>query len=178
MNHQTTTALYILGCIIVLLLNVLAYQLIVPLKYKEQILFYCNKFNLPPDLIFAVVNAESKFNPHAKSSAGAEGLMQLTHSTAQYLANQTGISLDDVYDVDTNLHLGCYYLSVLINKYQDTKVALCAYNAGPNTVDGWLNNNNYSQNGKNLLYIPFKETRNYVRKIDIFRTFYINIYNF
>ena len=103
--------------------------------------------------------------------------MQLMPSTAQYLANKLNLEYSDIYDIDTNIHLGCYYLSLLIDKYQDVDVALCAYNAGPKTVDMWLKNANYSQNSKTLNVIPYPETRNYLRKIKVFRTFYTKIYN-
>lgn len=169
---------YVMGCIIILFLEVCVCSYLIPLKYKDKILFYAQQFNLSTDLVCAVVNAESGYNPLALSQAGAQGLMQLMPSTAQYLADKLNINIDDIYDIDTNLRLGCYYLSFLINKYKNTTTALCAYNAGPNSVDGWLKNQNYSQNGKDLTFIPYKETRDYIRKIDIFRTFYINIYNF
>lgn len=168
---------YCFGCAIILFLFgcVCAYTL--PIKYRDTITFYCKQYNLDTAIVCAVINTESRYQHNAISSAGAQGLMQLMPSTAQYLADELNIELKNLFLVDVNIHLGCYYLRKLLNKYDDIFVALCAYNAGPNTVDGWLNNTKYSQNKKTLKLVPYAETRNYLRKINIYRTFYTKIYN-
>ena len=149
----------------------------VPTKYKHTIQKYCAEYDLSPSLVFALINCESQFDKNAKSNAGALGLMQIMPSTAKHLAQQKGIEDFDLFCVEDNLNLGCFYLKQLVQKYQNEKTALCAYNAGPKNVDDWLLNTNFSKDNHTLFEIPFEETKNYVRKINIFRTFYINIFN-
>ena len=88
---------------------------------------------IDPDLAFRLVYVESRFQERAVSPVGAMGLTQLMPRTADYL--QPGISDEQIYDPDTNLHLGFRYLGALLKDY-DGRVdeALHAYNRGPGTV--------------------------------------------
>lgn len=83
---------------------------------------------LPPNLLRAVVEAESGGNPAATSSAGARGLMQLMPATA------ASLGVTDPYDPVQNLYAGARYLKGLINRYGDLRLALAAYNSGPGTL--------------------------------------------
>ena len=137
-----------------------------PTKYKDQVLVCSQEFNLPVNLIFAVINTESSFNPTAVSKAGAVGLMQIKPSTANFIADKLLVFNYKLTDPDTNIRFGCYYLRYLINKFKITETALCAYNAGESTVDKWLKDKRYSLDGVNLKSIPYKETANYITKIN------------
>jgi soluble lytic murein transglycosylase len=139
-----------------------------PLQYTDIIYKYASEYDLKPDLICAVINAESSFDKDAVSGAGASGLMQIMESTAYWLAPKMKIEdfgYAEIFDPDVNIRFGCYYLNMLKKQYGDTDVALCAYNAGSGNVDKWLANPEYSGDGKTLDYIPFKETRDYVKKV-------------
>ncbi|MCL2046661.1 MAG: transglycosylase SLT domain-containing protein [Oscillospiraceae bacterium] len=139
-----------------------------PLKYLPLIYTYAEKHNLRPELVCAVIHAESRFDPNAVSSVGASGLMQIMESTAYWIAPKSDLTTFDyesIFDPETNISLGCFYLRMLEDQYGEMDVALAAYNAGSGNVSMWLNDPLYSSDGKTLDYIPFEETRNYVAKI-------------
>ena len=162
-----------LSFIILLCFSVLAFlwtgiqkKYIFPLKYIDSIKEYSDEFNVDKFLILSVIKVESNFNKSALSEKNAKGLMQVIDSTANYVAKQLHVESFDIFDEDTNIRFGIYYLSYLINKFEIVKTALCAYNAGEGNVKKWLNDSRYSFDGKNLTYIPFSETRNYIKKIE------------
>ena len=117
-----------------------------------------------------MIEAESKFNPDARSSAGAIGLMQLTPGTAKGIAQYTGGSrfrLSDLTNPDINIRYGAWYLGHLMSKYGDERLALAAYNAGQDNVDRWQR----AHQG-----IRFEETRNYVDKVERLKKIYRRAY--
>ena len=140
-----------------------------PLKYENEILMHSKKYGLAPKIVASVIYAESKFNASALSSAGAKGLMQLMPKTATEIAVKLGKDNwkeDELNNPSTNIEFGCFYLNYLCEIFEDLNVVFAAYNAGPNTVKNWLQQKEYSENGKTLKVIPFKETENYVKKIN------------
>ncbi len=83
---------------------------------------------LDPALIRAVIQTESGFRTDAQSSAGAQGLMQLMPSTAKSLG------VTDSFDPQQNIEAGTRYLSNLVNRFGDLRLALAAYNTGPSRI--------------------------------------------
>ena len=140
-------------------------------KYENLIEMYSEKYQVDSNLIFAIIKAESNFNVSAVSSKGAKGLMQLMEDTAKDVAKKTDskIDLDTIGEkllhADTNIELGTKYISTLLEKYNNTALALTAYNAGIGTVDNWIEKGIIKENGEDIQNIPYKETNNYVRKI-------------
>jgi hypothetical protein len=90
------------------------------------------------DLINAVIWVESRFDPEAKSPAGARGLMQLMPATAAYLAKQMGEHNPRAYDPAFNVRAGSLYLAEMMEKFGDERYAVAAYHAGPGNVKRWL----------------------------------------
>ncbi len=137
-----------------------------PLKYREEIIEISDFYGVDRALIFATVNVESRFDKNARSNKGAKGLMQITDDTATFIAKSIKAYSYDIYDVKTNLSFGCYYIKYLIDRFGGERLAMIAYNAGEGNVKNWLLNPKYSKDGKTLSQIPFKESREYIEKIE------------
>jgi len=105
------------------------------------------RHGLPPALVKAVVRAESNFQPHALSNAGAQGLMQLMPATADDLG------VDDPFRAEDNVFGGTRYLRAMHDRYGDWQLALAAYNAGPGAVDRFGG------------IPPYAETQQYVERV-------------
>ena len=117
--------------------------------YEPYVLEHSNRQSLRPELVRAVIQVESGYNPRALSPKGAMGLMQLMPETARMLG------VKRPYDPEQNIRGGTRYLRLLLDKYQgNEELALAAYNAGSGAVD---------RHGKRIP--PYSETRDYVRKV-------------
>ena len=148
------------------------------IKYSEYVEKYSKEYEVDKYLIYATIKAESNFNPEAKSSQGAIGLMQLLYSTAEEIAPRAGIEVteENIYDPDININLGTKLLSILIQKYGNNELALAAYNAGSGNVDSWISKGILKSDGTDAENIPFTETNNYVRKILRDYKIYLELY--
>lgn len=136
---------------------------IYPQNYAEYVNKYSEEYDVDALLIFAMIKAESNFNPNAKSHNKAKGLMQLMEETALEISNDKDI---DLYDPETNIKLGTYYFSTLLKKYNyQAGIALAAYNAGMGNVNTWIGKGTIKEDGSDLENIPYKETNMYVRKV-------------
>jgi soluble lytic murein transglycosylase-like protein len=101
---------------------------------------------IEPDVAFGLVKVESSFRHRAVSHVGARGLAQLMPATAQEM--MPGLTNEDLFDREINLHLGFRYLNQMIDKYDgNVKLALLAYNRGPGTVDRVLSQGGDPDNG-------------------------------
>jgi soluble lytic murein transglycosylase len=141
-----------------------------PLHYEQIVRGHARNYRLDPALLAAVIYQESKFQADAKSSSGAIGLMQLRPDTARGIAIRTGGSrfqTSDLYNPEINVRYGSWYLRHLLDKYNDEKLALAAYNAGQRNVDLWR------AEGKG---IQFSETRAYVDRVEHLKGVYRRAY--
>jgi soluble lytic murein transglycosylase len=141
-----------------------------PLRYEQVVRGHAGHYRLDPALLAAVIYQESKFRPEVKSSSGAIGLMQLLPDTAKGIALHTGGSkfvVSDLYDPELNVRYGAWYLRHLLDKYDDERTALAAYNAGQHNVDEWL------AQGSG---IRFAETRAYVSRVETLKDIYRRAY--
>jgi hypothetical protein len=96
-----------------------------------------NRYNLPPEMILAVIRIESAFDINAQSNKGAVGLMQILPSTAQEIAQELRMDWPGeelLRDPQANIEMGAYYLTKLIGQFNNLAVALAAYNHGPGRI--------------------------------------------
>ena len=136
-----------------------------PDKYVEYVKNYSERFSVPEEIIWAVIKTESGFDPYATSDVGAVGLMQLMPSTfTEITEDRLKEGLDPIkrLDPDTNIKYGTYYLSYLFARYGDWDAVFAAYNGGLGNVDEWMG----EDEKLTLDEISFKETRNYVKKVN------------
>jgi soluble lytic murein transglycosylase-like protein len=117
--------------------------------YDPLIRVHANNHGIRAELIRAVIQVESAFNPRAVSPKGAKGLMQLMPATA------VRFGVVDSFNPGENIRAGVSYLKQLLDRYNnDEQLALAAYNAGPGAVDKY---------GSKIP--PYRETQDYVRRI-------------
>ncbi|WP_430432642.1 transglycosylase SLT domain-containing protein [Methyloversatilis sp.] len=118
--------------------------------------------------VYGLMRQESRFIMNAKSSAGAQGLMQVMPATAKWVAKKIGLNgyqPSQIADTDTNLLLGTSYMRLVLDSLDDHPVlASAGYNAGPGRAKKWraakpLEGAIYAET------IPFTETRDYVKKV-------------
>ncbi len=143
-------------------------------KSFESFLNVAHGGGLDPYLIAALIRQESGFVPHARSRAGALGLMQLMPATARQLES---VSKRELLDGRTNVRLGVKFFRQLLNRF-DGKVdhALAAYNAGPLRVEAWQRRYPVADPVLFVDLIPIKETREYVSLISRNYYWYLHIY--
>jgi soluble lytic murein transglycosylase-like protein len=136
-------------------------------EFAEYVAKYSNEFDVPEALVYAVIRTESNFDPEARSSVGAIGLMQLMPDTLDWLARllDEEAPTGEITDPETNIKYGTYYLRHLYDRFGNWDTAIAAYNAGHGRVALWLKNSEYSDDGITLKKIPFEETKNYVNKV-------------
>ena len=119
-----------------------------PRKFESIVRSVSHRHGVDPDLVWAVMKAESNFNPRARSRAGARGLMQLMPGTARQHA------VADIYDPAQNINGGVRHLQLLLNRFRgNIRLAVAAYNAGARTVARYKG------------IPPYSETRRYVRRV-------------
>lgn len=122
--------------------------------WQEHIEKYAAQYNLQPAFVTAIIRNESSFRTNAESSVGARGLMQLMPDTAEWIAGKlddTGYTFDSMWDAETNIRYGCWYLGYLSRLFHgDAELVSAAYHAGQTTVTQWLSDRTKSSDGVSL----------------------------
>jgi len=151
------------------------YNIKFPINYVGYINKYSTRYNLEPEIVASLINAESSYIATSVSSSGAVGLMQILPSTAEYISEliKEEFDLKKLYEPETNIKYGCFYLNYLYKKFTFDKEVLSAYNAGETIVFSWLKDVNLSKNGKTLDKIPYQVTNSYVNKILNTKKYYL-----
>ena len=132
-----------------------------PVKYKNEITKTAVKYNVEPELIFAMARVESNFREDVVSKKGAIGILQILPTTAKWFQKKNKIKYDsrDLYDYKKNIEIGTSYYKYLYDEFHDTDKAIAAYNAGP----GRVKDGNWENIG---------ETKRYVMKVKMFAEIY------
>lgn len=143
--------------------------LLYPRFYEPIARREAEKYGLDARLVLAVIREESRFEATIVSGAGAHGLMQIMPATGRGVASAMGLAsfrVSDLNDERVNIALGTFYLNHLLNRYDNRlHVALAGYNAGPGNVERWLRESATADPELWVEKIPFRETRNYVKKV-------------
>lgn len=152
-----------------------------PLKFSEYVGKYADENELDLYFVYAVIKTESGFDPDAKSSAGARGLMQITEETFDWIKFRLGdgdeITFDSLYEPEQNIRYGTYLLGYLKGVLKNRQCISAGYHAGVNAVLSWLEDTQYSDDGVTLKTIPSSVTRHYVNKIQTAYEIYTKLYD-
>ena len=134
-----------------------------PRTFSTEVGEYAFEFGVDANCVFAVIKQESNFDERAVSKKGAQGLMQIMPATERYIAKKLGEENYDIYDPETNIRFGTWYLGYLYYRFGSYELAAVAYNAGEGTLRGWLSK--YGDHEGKLTHIPYAETRSYVANV-------------
>tara|TARA_B100001996_G_scaffold382789_1_gene375699 strand:- start:1552 stop:3450 length:1899 start_codon:yes stop_codon:yes gene_type:complete len=137
-----------------------------PVLYEKFFDKYSNT-NVQKSLFLGIARKESIFIQYAKSSAGALGIMQVIPKTAYWVLKRSKmkkVSKNYLYNQNMNIYLGTYYFKYLFSKKKSYVEAIASYNAGLNAVSRWRRANNSPEDAW-IEYIPYDETKNYVKLV-------------
>lgn len=136
------------------------------LDYVDEIAALGKRYDVDPYLICAVINTESKWNAHARSQAGAVGLMQMMPETAEWmvkkgLIDDAAFPLNQLEDPRVNMEYGVCYLSYLMKRFDNLSKVVAGYNGGPANVERWE-----AAGGADFEeVIDYPETKEYVSRV-------------
>ena len=140
-----------------------------PLEFGEFVSENAGLRSVDPLLVHALIREESRYKPEAVSRSHALGLMQLLVGTAYGSAQKVGITLSGEKDItrpEINVKLGTYYLSYAIQRFGgNAMLGVASYNGGPGAVSGWMRRHTSGDFDLFVENIPYRETRDYVRKV-------------
>ncbi len=157
------------------------WKLAYPLHFWQFIFNTSSRYkNLDPFLVCALIRQESKYDPYACSISNACGLMQLIIPTARSISWELKVNVksrDVLFDPQTNIIFGTYYLNSLIEELNNPLFAIASYNAGPQAIKSWVSK--FKENDLDFFVeeIPYDETRNYVKRVFSNYWTYLRIYN-
>ena len=143
--------------------------LLFPQNYFQLIQSSSQKVGIPVELPLGIIRQESAFNPRARSSADAMGLMQLLPGVAQVIAqkhNHTYNQFEDLYEPSINVPLGTQLLKNLLNRFDGQYIlAIASYNASQDAVRGWVKTRYKGDTLEFIEDVPYEETRGYIKLV-------------
>src|SRR5699024_7972072 len=132
----------LLSIVVLIIIGSVIFTSLYTLTYTESINEYSKEYNVDQFLIFALINVESKYDKKAISQKEAKGLMQIGPETGEWASQELNIenyNPDILFDPDTNIQIGTWYLNKLISEFgNDVDLVLAAYNAGSGNVQKWI----------------------------------------
>lgn len=147
-----------------------------PLAYQNTVSTFAKNYQIPKELIYAIIRQESAFRDDVISSAGAHGLMQLMPTTAKVISKRERIPYFDktqLFSSQKNINIGVAYLKELAKRFNDHPILMiAAYNAGPRQVSYWLKNHPPNEMDIWIETLPWHETRNYLKNVIAFYAVY------
>jgi len=154
-------------------------ELLYPLPYREMLVGETRSSGAPLTLVAGLIRQESVFDPEARSTADARGLMQVLPSVGAELVRRFGVDWDPVllYQPDLNIDVGIRHLTEALDKLGWAERALAAYNAGLHRVARWRSIRGVDDDPEIFVErIPFVETREYVRRVLANQAMYVALY--
>lgn len=153
-----------------------------PRRYEEYVQYYADKYGIDSRMLYAVIRTESNFDPNARSSVDARGLMQITEITFDWIKSNIApteeLTFEDLYNPETNIRFGSYFFSYCLRRYDnDLATAAAAYHSGWGTVDELLSDARYTDNGETLTEFPYRQMSRYVSKVTSAYARYCEIYD-
>jgi soluble lytic murein transglycosylase-like protein/tetratricopeptide (TPR) repeat protein len=153
------------------------WRLLYPTPYLDVVLKLAGEFNVPVQLIYSIMRAETYYRESLSSNVGALGLMQIMPQTFEKISKFGGIKIKDPMDPYDSMKASVWYLSKLLKRFDNNLIAAtAAYNAGPHNVSDWISRYGGKEAYLFVEMIPYKETRDYVKKVMRFYMIYSYIY--
>jgi soluble lytic murein transglycosylase len=140
-----------------------------PKAYAPFVQKFAKQFEIPFELVWGIMRAESQYRKDVISPVGALGLMQVMPNTGQKIAGMIGDSqfqVKKLLEPETAVKIGSRYLARLMKKFENSvPLTAAGYNAGPHRVKSWLVSFGDLEIDEFIEHIPFLETRNYVKRV-------------
>lgn len=151
-----------------------------PKAYFSEVEKYSDRFDVPQQLVWGIMKAESRFRKDAVSPVGALGLMQVMPHTGEKvsrLLKERSFEWRNLLQPDGAIKYGTRYLKRLMDQFSQTLPLVAAgYNAGPHRVKSWIKSFGTLDMDEFIEHIPFFETRNYVKKVVAYTHAYNQLY--
>jgi soluble lytic murein transglycosylase-like protein len=139
-------------------------KVLYPISFLTEIRNSARTHNIDEFLLLGLIREESHFNPGAISSSNAMGLAQIIPPTGKQIAKQLGIKSYSLFHPATNLDFGAFYIAQCLKLFNGSwQCTLAGYNGGPHNVKKWLTERDSAKMDEWVEWIPYKQTRNYVR---------------
>jgi soluble lytic murein transglycosylase len=139
-----------------------------PRAYPDAAHGYSKAFGSPELFVYAIMRKESSYFPFALSASDARGLLQLIPATAHQVAQRLALVsyADELFDPDTNLHLGIAYLGGLLHRFQGQEaLAAGAYNAGAHAMTRWCDQWSGRPLDEFVELITYDQAREYIKRV-------------
>jgi len=158
-----------------------AWRLAHPLAHDREVWRHGRDHGIDPYLVLGLMRQESTYNAVAVSRVGASGAMQIMPTTGHLLADlahDTHFTAGDLEDPALSVRYGITYLGLLMQRFDGAyPLAIASYNGGPFNVSSWLAGTTADMPMDAFVeHIPFRETRDYVKKVSIGYAAYVDLY--